>query len=111
MLQGLGSLGMIASTGVPVAGNAEASDSAAMTKGSKGGRVGKGTAEVKTRYVKSTCCHCVNFCGINVKLENDVIRAIYPDEATLENTYTVTPFGPKEKRTLTRLWTKIKSGT
>jgi putrescine transport system substrate-binding protein len=46
-------------------------------------------------------------------LVEDVIgdTAIYPDEATLENTYTVTPFGPKEQRTLTRLWTKIKSGT
>ncbi|GMQ87394.1 MAG: molybdopterin oxidoreductase family protein [Gammaproteobacteria bacterium] len=37
-----------------------------------------------TRYVKSTCAHCVNFCGINVKLENDVIRAIYPDPARAE---------------------------
>ena len=35
--------------------------------------------ESTIRYVKSTCAHCVNFCGINVKLENDVIRAIYPD--------------------------------
>ncbi|MGR9073584.1 MAG: molybdopterin-containing oxidoreductase family protein [Gammaproteobacteria bacterium] len=31
------------------------------------------------RYVKSTCAHCINFCGINIKLENNVIRAIYPD--------------------------------
>ncbi len=31
-------------------------------------------------YTKSTCVHCVNFCGINVKKENGVIRAIYPDE-------------------------------
>lgn len=31
------------------------------------------------RHVKSTCAHCVNFCGIDVKLENDVLRAIYPD--------------------------------
>jgi putrescine transport system substrate-binding protein len=46
-------------------------------------------------------------------LIEDVIgdTAIYPDDATLENTYTVTPFGPKEQRSLTRLWTKIKSGT
>ncbi|QPM91389.1 polyamine ABC transporter substrate-binding protein [Pseudooceanicola algae] len=45
-------------------------------------------------------------------LVEDVIddTAIYPDEATLENLYTVTPFGAKEQRTLTRLWTKIKSG-
>jgi len=35
--------------------------------------------DISTRYIKSTCAHCVNFCGINIKLENDVIRAIYPD--------------------------------
>ena len=46
-------------------------------------------------------------------LVEDVIgdSAIYPDEASLENLYTVTPFGPREQRDLTRLWTKIKSGT
>ena len=46
-------------------------------------------------------------------LEEDVIGdpAIYPDEAALENLYTTTPFGPREQRSLTRLWTKIKSGT
>ncbi|NIZ10389.1 polyamine ABC transporter substrate-binding protein [Pseudooceanicola sp. HF7] len=45
-------------------------------------------------------------------LIEDVIgdTAIYPDQSTLDNLYTVTPFGPKEQRTLTRLWTKIKSG-
>ncbi|CUH79896.1 putrescine transport system substrate-binding protein [Tropicibacter naphthalenivorans] len=46
-------------------------------------------------------------------LAEDVIgdTAIYPDEAALEKLYTVTPWGPKEQRLLTRLWTKIKSGT
>ena len=46
-------------------------------------------------------------------LVEDVIgdTAIYPDAAALENLYTVTPFGPREQRSLTRLWTKIKSGT
>ncbi len=46
-------------------------------------------------------------------LIEDVIgdTAIYPDEAALKNLYTVTPWGPKEQRSLTRLWTKIKSGT
>ncbi|SPF79334.1 polyamine ABC transporter substrate-binding protein [Pseudoprimorskyibacter insulae] len=46
-------------------------------------------------------------------LIEDVIgdTAIYPDAATLENLYTVTPWGPKDQRSLTRLWTKIKSGT
>lgn len=33
------------------------------------------------QVVKSTCVHCVNFCGIEVRLRNGVIRAIYPDKA------------------------------
>ncbi|QOL82154.1 polyamine ABC transporter substrate-binding protein [Pseudooceanicola spongiae] len=46
-------------------------------------------------------------------LNEDVIGdpAIYPSAETLEKLYTVTPWGPKDQRTLTRLWTKIKSGT
>ncbi|WP_322867574.1 polyamine ABC transporter substrate-binding protein [Aquicoccus sp. G2-2] len=46
-------------------------------------------------------------------LEEDVIGdpAIYPDEATMENLYTTTPYGAKVQRVVTRLWTKIKSGT
>lgn len=46
-------------------------------------------------------------------LEEDVIgdTAIYPDEATLENLYTTTPYDAKVQRVVTRLWTKIKSGT
>jgi anaerobic selenocysteine-containing dehydrogenase len=31
--------------------------------------------------VKSTCVHCVNFCGIEAQMEGGVIRAIYPDKA------------------------------
>ncbi|HEY9038555.1 MAG TPA: polyamine ABC transporter substrate-binding protein [Roseovarius sp.] len=46
-------------------------------------------------------------------LIEDVIgdTAVYPDEETLENLFTVTPFEPKVQRVVTRLWTKIKSGT
>jgi len=46
-------------------------------------------------------------------LEEDVIGdpAIYPDEATLTNLYTTTPYAPKIQRIVTRMWTKIKSGT
>ncbi len=46
-------------------------------------------------------------------LEEDVIGdpAIYPDEATLQNLYTTSPYGVKVQRKVTRLWTKIKSGT
>ncbi len=45
-------------------------------------------------------------------LEEDVIGdpAIYPDEATLANLYTTSPYDAKVQRTVTRLWTKIKSG-
>ncbi len=46
-------------------------------------------------------------------LAEDVIGdpAIYPDEETLQNLYTQTPYGPKVQRTVTRMWTKVKSGT
>ncbi|SEP98810.1 polyamine ABC transporter substrate-binding protein [Thalassovita taeanensis] len=46
-------------------------------------------------------------------LEEDVIGdpAIYPDEATLDNLFTTTPYDSKVQRVVTRLWTKIKSGT
>jgi putrescine transport system substrate-binding protein len=46
-------------------------------------------------------------------LVEDVIgdTAIYPDEATLQNLYTKSPYDPKVQRVVTRLWTKIKSGT
>lgn len=46
-------------------------------------------------------------------LEEDVIGdpAIYPDEETLEKLYTQTPYGPRVQRTVTRMWTKVKSGT
>ena len=46
-------------------------------------------------------------------LEEDVIGdpAIYPDAASLENLFTTTPYPAKVQRVVTRLWTKIKSGT
>ena len=46
-------------------------------------------------------------------LEEDVIGdpAIYPNEDTLKNLYTTSPYGPKVQRKVTRMWTKIKSGT
>ncbi|RKF12942.1 polyamine ABC transporter substrate-binding protein [Roseovarius spongiae] len=46
-------------------------------------------------------------------LNEDVINdpAIYPDEETLNNLFTTTPYEPKVQRVVTRLWTKIKSGT
>ena len=46
-------------------------------------------------------------------LIDDVIgdTAIYPDAKTLANLYTVSPYDAKLQRIVTRLWTKVKSGT
>ena len=46
-------------------------------------------------------------------LEEDVIGdpAIYPDDDTMQNLYITTPYPSKTQRVVTRLWTKIKSGT
>ncbi|MEI4232810.1 polyamine ABC transporter substrate-binding protein [Roseovarius sp. D22-M7] len=46
-------------------------------------------------------------------LNDDVINdpAIYPPEDALENTYIKKPYGMRDQRTVTRLWTRIKSGT
>jgi putrescine transport system substrate-binding protein len=46
-------------------------------------------------------------------LLEDVIgdTAIYPDQATLDNLFTTRPYPAKIQRVVTRLWTKIKSGT
>ena len=37
--------------------------------------------------------------------------AVYPDEETLQNLFTTRPYPAKVQRVVTRLWTKIKSGT
>jgi putrescine transport system substrate-binding protein len=46
-------------------------------------------------------------------LLDDVISdpAIYPDEKALNNLYTTRPYPAKLQRVITRMWTKIKSGT
>ena len=46
-------------------------------------------------------------------LVEDVIgdTAIYPDDKTLESLYITAPYGPNEQRFVTRLWTRVKSGT
>ncbi len=46
-------------------------------------------------------------------LIEDVIGdpAIYPSEEALDNLFTTTPWDARVQRTVTRLWTKIKSGT
>lgn len=45
-------------------------------------------------------------------LAEDVIgdTAIYPDEATVANLYSTTPYDPKVQRVVTRMWTAIKTG-
>ncbi len=46
-------------------------------------------------------------------LNEDVIGdpAIYPSKEAREHLYVTSPYGPKEQRTVTRLWTKIKTGS
>ena len=46
-------------------------------------------------------------------LAEDVIGdpAIYPSPAALDNLFTTTPYDAKVQRVVTRMWTKIKSGT
>jgi len=46
-------------------------------------------------------------------LAEDVIGdpAIYPSAEAMDNTFTTTPYPAKVQRVVTRLWTKIKSGT
>lgn len=46
-------------------------------------------------------------------LVEDVIGdpAVYPSEATMENLYTTTPYPAKVQRVVTRMWTRVKSGT
>lgn len=45
-------------------------------------------------------------------IEKDILDdpAIYPDDATMAKLYTVLPYGPKEQRLVTRLWTKVTTG-
>ena len=37
--------------------------------------------------------------------------AVYPDAATLANLFTTRPYDARVQRVVTRMWTKIKSGT
>ena len=75
LVKGLGALGTLAGMGVHFSLIAEAASQASSVVTEPG---------VESRLVKSTCAHCVNFCGISVKIENNVIRAIYPDEGRAE---------------------------
>ena len=46
-------------------------------------------------------------------LAEDVIgdTAIYPDEATVSNLYITTPYDPRSQRFVTRMWTRVKTGS
>ena len=72
-LKGMGAVAGATGVGVNlpvIAHAAEKAKAAAAVKAATG-----------SRLVKSTCVHCVNFCGIEAKVDNGVIRAIYPDKA------------------------------
>lgn len=45
-------------------------------------------------------------------ISKDVLQdpAIYPDEATMQKLYTISPWDPKTQRVATRLWTKVVTG-
>ena len=45
-------------------------------------------------------------------IEKDIIGdpAIYPDDATLQKLFTVSPYDPKSQRLVTRSWTKVVTG-
>jgi putrescine transport system substrate-binding protein len=45
-------------------------------------------------------------------IEKEILEdpAIYPDEATLQKLFTVSPYDPKTQRVVTRTWTKIVTG-
>jgi len=46
-------------------------------------------------------------------LADDVIgdTAIYPDDETVSNLYITTPYDPRTQRFVTRLWTRVKTGS
>lgn len=69
-LKSSGALSALAAAGVPLPAIAQAAKKASVPY-----------APGVEKYIKTQCAHCVNFCGIEVKLQNDVIRAVYPDKA------------------------------
>ncbi len=38
-----------------------------------------GTTDSGTQFVNTTCVHCVNFCGQRIKVEDGVMRVVYPN--------------------------------
>ena len=68
-LKGTGALAGAACVGVPLPVIAAAAAAATeKTAGDKG-----------VKYVNTTCVHCVNFCGQRIKMQDGVIRVVYPN--------------------------------
>jgi len=67
-------------------------------------------------YVAAAASNFVSYANGNKAaqglLDDGVINdpAIYPDDATMKNLYSVTAYEPKANRVVTRLWTKVKTG-
>lgn len=67
-------------------------------------------------YVAAAGSNFVNYANGNKAskglLNDGVINdpAIYPDDETMKNLYSVTAYPPKVNRVVTRMWTKVKSG-
>ncbi|MGX9571062.1 polyamine ABC transporter substrate-binding protein [Mesorhizobium sp. f-mel] len=62
----------------------------------------------------SNYVHTANGNLASQKLLDDAVfknPSVYPDEETLEKLFTTSPYGHKEQRVLTRLWTRIKTGS
>lgn len=70
-LKSVGTLSGVAASNISMHAIAKAASKASRSKGMVEGE----------KYVKTTCVHCVNFCGQNVKLEDGIIRVVYPDTA------------------------------
>ncbi len=70
-LKGTGALAGAACVGVPLPVIAQAAAAAATTEASAGDK--------GIKYVNTTCVHCVNFCGQRIKMQDGVIRVVYPN--------------------------------
>jgi anaerobic selenocysteine-containing dehydrogenase len=72
VLKGMAAAGSLAAAAVDLPRIARAAERAAAAARDVGGGV---------RTVKTTCCVCVNFCGIQATVQNGIVRTIYPDAA------------------------------
>ncbi|MCX5495930.1 polyamine ABC transporter substrate-binding protein [Kaistia dalseonensis] len=72
---------------------------------------------IQTPQVIAKATDYVNYPNGNLESQKyvnpDILKdtSIYPDPTTLSHLYTTTPNDPKVQRVLTRLWTKVKTGS